>query len=544
MRVSLHPIIEGILSQRGITADTRENFLNPKYETLHDPFALKDMEKAVGRIALAISNKEIIAIYSDYDADGIPGGVMLRGALETAGAKILPYIPDRHMEGFGFHADAISTLKAAGVGLIITVDCGIAHIEGVMKAEEEGIDVIITDHHEPSAEGLPPAFAILNPKQPGCEYPFKELCGAGVAFKLVEALQQKEVLPIKKAQEKWLLDLVGLATIADMVPLVGENRVFARFGLMVLGKTKRPGVRALLNALRLRQVTEDDVAFLIAPRINAASRMNEARLAYDLLATQNENEADKLVKELQGVNDSRKGVVASMVKEAVLRIQEENLHEKPVIVIGSTHWRPSFAGLLATNLVEKYGVPVFVWGEDGAGELRGSCRSNGRVSVHELMTAANGSLKQFGGHEGAGGFTVARDKVHGLGEALIASLSGISQSEKKNMGDADAVLSLSDINSHFLRSLFHLKPFGIENVKPLFHFPKALVENVRIFGKTNEHVEVAFTHGSTRAKGISFFGRETLKHISNGDTRDIFGNIEEDPFRGRDAWRVRIVEVR
>ncbi len=538
----MHPIIEEILSKRGLTTEEREDFLNPKYEKLHDPFLMKDMDKAVSRIKKAFDNGETIAVYSDYDADGIPAGVMLRKALEGAPAKVFPYIPDRHTDGFGFHSNSIPALKEKGVGLIITVDCGIANNEGVNSAEEAGIDVIITDHHESNGE-LPKAHAILNPMQPDCKYPFKGLCGAGVAFKLVQALQQKNVLKLADGQEKWLLDLVAIATIADMVPLTDENRIFAHFGLRVLQKSRRKGLQALISSLRLRNITEDDVAFSIAPRINAASRMGEARLAYDLLATEDDKEAIVFARELEGTNNSRKGVVASIVKEAHSRIIEGGLHEKPVLVLGSTHWRPSLLGLVATNLVEKYGVPVFLWGEDGSGEIRGSCRGNGTISMHDLMQEASETFLQFGGHREAGGFTVVKEKIHHLADALVSAKEKIIHKDSDANDLADAVVSLTDINNHFLKSLFSLRPFGLANERPLFHFPKTWAEETKMFGKTAEHLEIIFSQGEKKARAIKFFAGEDMKKKADGGSIDILGNIEEDPFKGRDAWRVRIIDI-
>jgi len=542
MKVALHPVIEEILAKRGLSEADRDDFLNPKYEKLHDPFLMKDMEKAVSRIEKAFSNEETIAVYSDYDADGIPAGVMLRKALEVSGAKVFAFIPDRHVDGFGFHASSIAGLKEKGVGLIITVDCGIANNEGVNAAEEAGIDVIITDHHEAQGE-LPKAHAILNPMQPNCEYPFKGLCGAGVAFKLVQALQQKNILKLADGQEKWLLDLVAIATVADMVPLTDENRIFTHFGLRVLQKSRRKGLQALINSLRLRNITEDDIAFSIAPRINAASRMGEARLAYDLLATEDEKEAVALARELEGVNNSRKGVVASIVKEANGRIIEEGLTERTVLVLGSTHWRPSLLGLVATNLVEKYGVPVFLWGEDGSGEIRGSCRGNGIISVHDLMQETKDSFMQFGGHKQAGGFMVVKEQIHHLADALVSAKEKLVHKDKGETELADAVVSLTDINNHFLKSLFSLRPFGLANERPLFHFPKTWTEETKMFGKTMEHLEIIFSQGQKRARAIKFFAGDMKKQADLGTHLDILGNIEEDPFKGRDAWRVRIVDI-
>src|SRR3989338_1270057 len=341
------PLVRQLLVGRGIvSAEEAEKFLNPHYENhSHDPFSMKDMEKAVKRVLRAIQNNERIAIFSDYDADGIPGAVALHDFFKKLGyLNFENYIPDRHGEGFGLNVKAVEQLNNAGAKLLITIDCGITDTEEVANANKLGIDVIITDHHLPppsrkasegqARDGLPPAFAILNPKQADCAYPEKMLCGSGVVFKLIQALCSHLSLNAKRytlnaispGWEKWLLDLVGLATLSDMVPLTGENRVFAHFGLKVLRKSPRRGLYELLSVLRLNraELTEDDIGFSIAPRINAASRMGAPMDAFRLFATTDAAEAGALARHLNKINDERKGKVASLVKEVRKIVQERH----------------------------------------------------------------------------------------------------------------------------------------------------------------------------------------------------------------------------
>jgi single-stranded-DNA-specific exonuclease len=316
--MSFPELFASLLASRGISAEGKEAFLNPSYKELHDPLLLPGMAKARDRVIDAMRKGERIAVFADYDADGIPGAAMMADFFARAKfANFECYIPHRHDEGFGLNLDAIRELAARGATLLITLDCGTVDLEEAKLARELGLDVIITDHHEPKAE-LPEAYAIVNPKLPGSAYPFAGLCGTAVAFKLVQAILAKERFGIAEGQEKWLLDLVGIATLSDMVPLVGENRILARFGLEVLRKTRRPGLLALYGLLRLdpHYLMEDDITFSITPRINAASRMGEPEDAFKLLSTTSERDAMVLANHLEKINKERKGLAGSLVKAA------------------------------------------------------------------------------------------------------------------------------------------------------------------------------------------------------------------------------------
>ena len=544
------PLMRQLLYNRGVIDPQKaEVFLNPDYNShLHDPFLLTDMEKAVDRVLTGIENGERIVIYSDYDCDGIPGGVVLHDFFEAIGYQNFEnYIPHRHHEGYGFNPDAISQFKARDARLIITVDCGITDGVATMRANEEGIDVIITDHHEPNGT-LPEAFAILNPKR-NSEYPFAGLCGAGVAYKLTQALvrkgRERKIVPLKDGWEKWWLDMVGLATIADMVPLVDENRVLAHFGLQVLRKSRRPGLQHLLRTAGgdQRYLTEDDIGFTIGPRINAASRMDDPEDAFHMLRTKDESEAGERVRHLERLNNERKGVVAAMTKEAKRRMK--GFDELPnVIVMGNPNWRPSLVGLVAGSLAEEYKRPVFLWGRDGKGILKGSCRSEGSISTLALMEAAKDAFLEFGGHHLSGGFSVSDSGVHQLFDALNHAYESASNEAYSELHElpVDADLTLERIDTQFLRSLELLAPFGEANPKPLFRFKEVTPVAVETFGKTKNHTKLLF---DGRHEAIAFFKTPDQFAVrpEPHKTLTLIAHVERSYFKGRQQTRLRIVDI-
>jgi single-stranded-DNA-specific exonuclease len=359
-----------------------------------------------------MQNDERIAIYADFDCDGIPGASILHDFFQKIGyTNIEVYIPHRDREGYGIHTDALRQLKERGVSLIITVDVGTVAIEPIRFAKGLGIDVIVTDHHEVK-DALPDCVAIINPKLGN--YPFKDLCGAAMAWKLACALlaegkkrELENFINIPDGWEKWLLDLVAIATIADLVPLVGENRALAHFGLTVLRKSPRLGIRALCSELRLRQheITEDDIGFSFAPRINAASRMGDPEMAFKLLTAQSVSEAEVLARHLEGLNTKRKSAVAVISKEARKRLLARYTPGDRVVVLGDVTWKPALLGLVANSIMEERGGVVCIWGANVNGDLKGSARSDGSLSVVDLFTAAKDSFIEFGGHHASGGFS-------------------------------------------------------------------------------------------------------------------------------------------
>lgn len=538
-----------LLFHRGITSkDDAEHFLQPDYERdTHDPFLLTGMDRAVDRILDAIEKNEHIVVHTDYDTDGIPAGVALHDFFKKINARFSNYIPHRHNEGYGLSIASVETHHKNGANLILTADCGITDVAAVEKANELGIDVIITDHHLPQ-EVLPPAYVILNPKLEGNTYPFQELCGAGVAYKLIQALIQKGEFPqISAGWEKWLLDMVGLATVADMVPLQGENRALAYFGLIVLRKSPRPGLRQLLRKMRTNQqtLTEDDIGFMIGPRINAASRMGEPMRAFKLLTTQDEVEAGMLAAELEGINQERKTAVATITREVKKKLEKKHT-DVSVIVLGNPNWRPSLLGLVANAVAEEYGCPVFLWGREGNNIIKGSCRSGNDINLVELMTHTEDVFMGFGGHAMSGGFSVHEEAVYTLEEKLTEAYEKLPDSAYVNQEfSVEGELSLEVVSPELLRKLETLAPFGEANTKPLFAFKEVILKDVSWFGKTKDHLKLVLDSVTTPPEAIAFFARREL-----GDLVDVIkpeskvtllAHIERDTFRR--VPRLRIVKV-
>lgn len=582
-------LLDHLLHSRGITDPTEKTaFLSPNYDLgTHDPFLLKDMRKVVERILRAVADGEKICIYSDFDADGIPGAVVLHDFFK----KILytntfHYIPDRHIEGFGIHRPALEQIIAQGATLIISIDCGIAEIENsawikTQKTPEGlGVDLIITDHHTPGAV-LPDAFAIINPKQSDCQYPEKMLCGSGVIYKVVQALCQTiregqksgaenftNYPEIKEGWEKWLLDMVGLATLSDMVPLRGENRIFAYFGLTVLRKTPRLGLIKLFKSLKMNpaHMTEEDIAFMITPRINAASRMASPMDAFHLLATTDDAEANRLVEHLNNLNTERKTRVAQLVKAIKKSIEERGLQDKDIIVVGNPDWQPPVLGLVATNIVRDYGKPVFLWGRGEDEFIKGSCRAPDGFDVVKIMREVpedDGLFLNLGGHVAAGGYSIASDKIHTFEEKILeaykrlgevsfngdtADVSGDSSGQTSGEILVDKVLSAGEVGRNIWSVIEKIGPYGESNPKPLFMMQRIMVLDIKFFGKTKEHVELLLQDTLTgdETKAIKFFAKEDKaieEKLKIGELADLVVHMEKSMFKNFPEYRLRIVDV-
>ncbi len=552
----------GLLARRGIiTAEAAEAFLTPSYDDhIHDPMGILNMPKAAERIARAINDTERITVWSDYDCDGIPGGVILHDFFKKAGANFTNYIPHRHNEGYGVNVMGIEKLASEGTKLIITVDSGITDVAAVARANELGMEVIVTDHHLPG-ETLPPAFAVVDPKQDGETYQYRELCGAGLAWKTACAVLAHGFTgraDIPEGWEKWLLDMAGLATIADMVPLTGENRVIAKYGLMVMRKSPRLGFQKLCKSARVEQrsITEDDVAFMIAPRVNAASRMGDPRDAFTLFTTSDEVEADMLAKKLESVNRSRRaaaGAITRAVHEKLDVLKTEGAIPS-VIALGDPDWRPGLLGLVASGISEEYDRPVFLWGREGSSVLKGSCRGGpGNIHVVELMTEAGDTFSQFGGHAAAGGFTVAPDAVFTFGERLCEALARLPKREASDLfSTADAHLGTHEATHTLLGKIERLAPYGMGNPKPSFAFRGVVLKEVSWFGKSNEHLRIRvqpavedFTERPM--EGIAFYAHRELGKICDtleaGKTANILANLERDMFTKGRPVRLRLVAI-
>ena len=542
----ISPLQAELLHNRGVAVDEVAEFMAPDYNKhLHDPMLLHDIESACERIEQAIDNKQHIAVFADYDCDGIPGAVVAHDFFTAAKhTNLTIYIPHRHYEGFGLSVEAVEKLHQQKVQLIITIDCGSTDGAAVERANELGIDVIITDHHEPG-EVLPKALAIVNPKLG--DYPFKDLCGAAVMFKLAQALLTRRSYGLVPGFEKWWLDMVGVATIADMVPLRGENRVLAQFGLQVLRKSRRPGLQQLLKKAKANQVTlaEEDIGFAIGPRVNAASRMDTPEDAFHLLIATTFEEASERVTHLEQLNQSRKTAVALMTKELHKRM--EQLEDIPaVIVLGNPEWRPSLVGLAANKLAEEHGRPAFIWGRDGNGIYKGSARSGGATSVVSLMRATPDLFLEYGGHHVAGGFAVTDAGIHTFGDALNQAHATLGEAALvKEEVIIDMELRLEDVNQLLVNDLKALAPFGADNRKPLFAFKQVVPSSVEQFGKTKEHLKLQFGTENGQREAIAFFATvDSYSAVPTvGQELTLLAHVEQSFFMGRAQIRMMIVDI-
>lgn len=504
-------IFEEILASRGLTGRTRDAFLNPSYDAKHDPFLLPDMQAAVDRLTIAKKNQEHITIYGDYDIDGLTATTVLLDAFESFGFEhVDAFIPNRFVEGYGLTIDAVERIAASGAQLIITVDCGSLSEKEIIRANELGVDIIVTDHHN-VAPVQPPAVAVINPKRllqeypdeyekyllkadspfRGKLYPFLDLAGVGVAFKLVQALQTNiEGLP--EGQEKWLLDLVALGTVCDIVTLVDENRANVYWGLKVMAKAKRPGLKALMAVAGVEpeKVNARSLGFGLGPRMNAAGRLETAQHALDMLRATDGIEALQKAQQLDVLNTARRSDQDKIVKEAI--IQAEQYKNDNVLVVSSKGWNHGIIGIVAAKLLEKYKKPTYVLEEMGE-EAKGSARSYGDFSAADAIRASDDIITKGGGHKLAAGVTLPTANI----AAFRARVNEFYVSQKL-FNQAQLLLPRADvsvetldaINEAILEQLEQLEPFGNGNPEPVLSAENLLVINQRKMGADAQHVKL------------------------------------------------------
>lgn len=547
-------LVHTLLHNRNIPEHEWRAFLAPDYEACHDPLLLPDIEPAIDRLHRAIEDKEKIVIYADYDADGIPSAVIMHSLLEKLRhSDFEVYIPHRHDEGYGIHMEAMAGLLENGARLVIAVDVGTTDFETATFAKEKGKDLVIIDHHTPlldetGQEKLPDAYALVNPKRHDSKYQEKQLCAGGVTYKFVQAFLGKygETYKVKEGWEKWLLDMVGIATISDMVPLLGENRILAHYGLVVLRRGKRPGLRTLLEyaGVRMDKITEDDIAFSVSPKINAASRMSHPMEAFELLVAKNDVEAKVATEHLISLNTERKLRVAHIMKEAKAKIKKRELGN--CLVIGDPKWNAGVLGLVANKLVEDLEIPVFVWSEENS-DIKGSCRGLPGQNLVTLMGALpKGTFLQFGGHSEAGGFTCAKEHIHDLEQKLCTAIDALAGTVNIEPTMIDTILPLDRVNKETYTEISTLAPFGMSNPRPLFLFEHIIISRIRTFGGGNEHLELEFKQSTGRSiKAIAFFKSidSFARRCEVDASINLLAHIECSYFRNREEIRLRIVEV-
>ena len=536
-----------LLSMRAIRTEEEINdFLNPDYGKLHDPFLFQDMQKSVERIRAAIDKSERICIYADYDADAITAAVVIFLALQKLGVEADCYIPDRFTEGYGMNLDAINKIKDKGVGLIITVDCGTNAVEEAKHCKDLGIDLIITDHHEVTGE-LPQAYALINPKNPQDLYPYPYLTGVGVAYKLVQALfsgiTYHVTRNIPEGWEKWLLDLVAIGTVADCQSLTMENRILVSFGLKVLSKTRRTGLRALLTlaAVNLDKVDAYTLGFIIAPRINAAGRIKHADLAFQLLVSNNQTEAEKLAIELNSLNSHRQGLTEQILSEA--KEQVEIISDKKILLASGSNWPKGVVGLVAGKLAEEYCRPVLIM-ERGEVYATGSARSVANFNMVEALGFSKDLLSKYGGHNQAAGFTLPTNNIGALYQKLLEYAESINFTNGQPILEADAVMEGSELTWENFDYLKKFGPFGVGNPKPKFVGYGLTLTDFRLVGSKNQHLKLIVGFGGHVLEAMAF-GKSFLQtQLKKGQVLDMVFELDANEWNGNKKLQLKIVDLK
>ena len=546
----INPVILQLLFNRDLDNQEKiDQFLNPDYGSdLYDPFLFSEMEKVVKRIFLAIEKQEKIVVYGDYDADGVCSSVVMVESLKNFGAQVEVYIPFRETEGYGLNLAAAKELINQGVNLVITVDCGISNKNEVELLNQGGVDVIITDHHHQPLE-LPKAFAIINQNLTREKYPFKKLAGCGVAFKVVQGLITKQaeykIKQLPEGFEKWLLDLVAIGTIADLQPLLGENRVLVKYGLVVLNKTKRLGILKLIEKIgnHVTVIDERMVGWQISPRLNAAGRLNHASSAYQLLLTENAAEADQLAIEINQTNQQRQQITDKINLEAKEKIGKVD-KQKILIVVGE-NWPTGVVGLVAGRLTDNHHLPSLVISRYN-GEIIGSGRSIAEFNLIEAIQKCDECLSRYGGHGQAAGFTLKDEKSLAKFIEKITKLAETKLKEKelKPILEIDSEINLNQLDWQLVEEIEKFIPYGEENPKPKFLIKDLTIIDCQLVGQDGKHLRLTIGDDQISKKAIGFSFGEWFSRIKKGDKIDLISEIEINEWNGNRELQLKIVDLR
>ena len=532
-------LVSQLLLNRGIKSwEEAKTFFRPKLEHLHDPFLMKGMHIAVERIIRAIEKEERILIYGDYDVDGTTAVSLVYEFLSQYSSQLMYYIPDRYTEGYGISLQGIEFAKDHEISLIIALDCGIKDYQAIALANSYSIDTVVCDHHQPSKQ-LPEAFAILNPKQEDCKYPYKELCGCGVGFKLIQALSLKWGLSIEELCP--YLDFVALAIGADMVPLDGENRILAYWGMLQIQKGERIAFRTLLGGQKeLDELSLTDLNFSLAPKINAAGRMKHAEQAVSLMLVNNEEQAVDLADQIKKYNLERRALDQSITQQALKQISESAAEESATTVVYNPNWHKGVVGIVASKLIAEFYRPTIVLTKASEGEIAGSARSVKGYDLYAAIDACSSSLIQFGGHQYAAGLRLKEENLTKFKDAFethVAQTIATEQQEAELIYEAE--LAISEIAPKLLRILNRYRPYGPKNPQPLFISTGIKVQGpIRCIGKDQTHLKFNVAH--CEAIGFSMADK---KELLNGAV-DLAYHIEENNFRNQRKLQLRLVDIK
>ena len=538
----INHLLAKILVNRGITKqEDIRLFLNPTRKDFYDPYLMPDMEKAVERIEKAIENNEKVLIYGDYDVDGITSVTVLKSFLEERGLKVDEYIPNRLNEGYGLNKPAVEKIAGEKYTLMITVDCGISAIEEVKFANSLGLEVIVTDHHEPGEE-LPSAIAVVDAKRKDNQYPFRNLAGVGVVFKLIQAISQK--LNLEEKEYLKYLDIVCIGTISDIVPLVDENRVIVKLGLKLVEQTKNMGLRTILAISGYQKVDSTTISFGIAPRINACGRMGHQEEALKLFLSKDNDEVNELAQKLNQYNIQRQEKEKQIFTEAIEKIEKEGIDKKSIMVIDGENWHHGVIGIVASKITEMYFKPsILLCFEEGGEEGKGSGRSIPGFDLHEALTKCNNNLEKFGGHSMAIGLSVNKNSI----DALRQQLDEIAKEKQIDkivpILKIDASVNLEDINKEIVESLKELEPFGEENKTPLFVFKNLKIDSIRALSE-GKHIKLTLRQDNRNVVNAMGFN---LGHLTEeyriGDKVDIVGTLEINKFNGEENIQILLKDM-
>ena len=538
-KYNINKLLSTILVNRGITEEKQiQKFLNPKRNDFYNPYEMPDMEIAVNRILQAIKNSEKTIIYGDYDVDGITSVTVLKSFLEERGLKVDEYIPNRLNEGYGLNKKAVESIANQGYTLMITVDCGISAVEEVNYANELGIETIITDHHEPSSE-LPKALAVVDAKRKDNKYPFRNLAGVGVVFKLTQAISMK--LGLEEKDYLKYLDIVCVGTISDIVPLVDENRVIVKLGLKLVEQTRNLGLRSILQASGYNRIDSTTISFGIAPRINASGRMGHQEDALQLFLSQDINEVNELTQKLNEYNKIRQDTEKSIYSDAILQIEQNNLAEKNTIVVMGKNWHHGVIGIVSSKITELYFKPSILLCEEGD-YGKGSGRSIPGFDLYEALTECKDYIDRFGGHSMAIGINVKTSDFENFKNALEEVSIQKHINELVPILTIDAQISLDEINKDMVNSLKQLEPFGEENKNPLFVFKNLKIDSIRALSE-GKHLKLTLKDNKNIVNAIGFNLGSLASEYKIDDKIDVVGNLEINSFNGVDNIQINIKDL-
>ena len=537
----INPLLATILVNRGITKkEDIRLFLEPTRADFHNPFLMIDMEIAVDRIIKAIENKEKVTIYGDYDVDGITSITVLKSFLQERGLEVNQYIPNRLEEGYGLNNPAVEKIAKSGCQLMITVDCGISAIKEIDYANKLGLETIVTDHHEAGNE-LPKALAVIDNKRKDSKYPFRELAGVGVVFKLIQALGIK--LELKEEEYLKYLDIVCIGTISDIVPLVDENRVIAKLGLLLIKQTRNIGLRSIINSSGYAKIDSNTISFGVAPRINACGRMGEAEDALKLFLSKNINEVNVLTKKLNEYNMKRQEIEKEIFNNAVEQIEENNLQEKNTIIVSGENWHHGVIGIVSSKITEMYFKPsILLSFEEGDEFGKGSGRSIPGFDLHEALMKCSDTIEKFGGHAMAIGITVKREKLEDFKKEFEKIAKEAHIEEIIPIINVDAQINLNNINKDMVDSLKKLEPFGEGNKMPVFAFKSLRIDSIRALSE-GKHLKLTLKDNNTIVNAIGFNLGYLAEEYKIGDKIDVVGVLEINTFNGAENLQINIRDI-